>query len=51
MFKILDSKDAYEALVDWLLAQTSTQTKLDEAKKRFGQINWSDYYYAVDMDA
>lgn len=51
VFKILDGKDAYEALVDWLLAQTSTQAKLDAAKKKFGQINWSDYYYAVDMDA
>lgn len=51
VFKILDGKDAYEALVDWLLAQTSTQAKLDDAKKKFGQLNWSDYYYAVDLDA
>lgn len=51
VFKVLDGKDAYEALVDWLLAQTSTQAKLDAAKKKFGQLNWSEYYYAVDMDA
>lgn len=50
VFKILDGRDAYEALVDWLLAQTSTQAKLDAAKKKFGQLNWSDYYYAVDLD-
>lgn len=50
VFKILDGKDAYEALVDWLLAQTSTQAKLDAAKAKFGQITWSDYYYAVDME-
>lgn len=50
VFKILDGKPAYDALVDWLLDQTSTQTKLDAAKAKFGNINWRSYYYPVDMD-
>ena len=51
IFKILDGKPAYDAVVDWLTDQTSTQAKLDAAKRKFGQINWRDYYYPVDMDA
>lgn len=51
VFKVLDGKNAFEALVDWLRDQTSTQAKLDAAKLKFGQINWRSYYCPVDMDA
>ena len=48
-FKILDGKDAYDAVVDFALAHCATQAKLDTIKPRLGNLNWRDYYYPVDM--
>lgn len=48
-FKILDGKDAVEAVTDYLLGMTSTAAKLDPIKKYFG-VDWRSYYYPIDMD-
>lgn len=49
VFKILDGKDAFDAVTEYLLAHSSNAAKMEGVKKDSG-INWRDYYYPVDMD-
>lgn len=51
VFKVLDGKTGFDALKDYLMAQTQTQAKMDAARHLIGGIKWKDYYYPVDMDA
>ena len=49
VFKILDGKDPFDAVTEYLLAHSSNAAKMEGVKKDSG-INWRDYYYPVDMD-